>query len=92
MECRKGCGMCCIEPSIVQPLPGMPAGKKAGEHCVNLDLSDYTCKIWGQPEYPDFCRIFKPEPEFCGSTRTEAEQILRFLESSTRPDGRSGRV
>ncbi|MCR3872443.1 YkgJ family cysteine cluster protein, partial [Pseudomonas aeruginosa] len=27
MQCRAGCGACCIAPSISSPLPGMPAGK-----------------------------------------------------------------
>ncbi|HCL3974602.1 TPA: YkgJ family cysteine cluster protein, partial [Pseudomonas aeruginosa] len=26
MQCRAGCGACCIAPSISSPLPGMPAG------------------------------------------------------------------
>ena len=85
MKCREACGMCCIEPLIVQSIPGMPEGKKAGEHCVNLDLQTFKCRIWGLPEYPDFCRAFTPEIDFCGNSQRDAEQILRFLEASTAP-------
>ncbi|NBX68342.1 MAG: YkgJ family cysteine cluster protein, partial [Proteobacteria bacterium] len=38
MECRIGCGACCIAPSISSPLPGMPHGKPAGVRCVNLNI------------------------------------------------------
>ena len=85
MDCRQGCGACCIEPSIVNPIPGMPEGKVAGQACVNLNLEDFTCRIWGAEEYPLCCRRFMPEPEFCGNSREEALQILRFFEASTRP-------
>ena len=85
MECRKGCGACCIEPSIVQPIPGMPQGKPAGQPCVNLDRNDLSCRIWGTPAYPDCCQRFMPESEFCGNSRGEALQLLRFFELSTRP-------
>ena len=47
MECRSGCGACCIAPSISGPLPGMPNGKPAGEHCLQL-MSDMRCAIFGQ--------------------------------------------
>ena len=30
MDCRAGCGACCIALSISSPIPGMPAGKPAG--------------------------------------------------------------
>jgi Fe-S-cluster containining protein len=30
MNCRLGCGACCIAPSISSPIPGMPQGKPAG--------------------------------------------------------------
>ncbi len=85
MNCRPGCGMCCIAPSISQPLPGMPSGKSAGKACVNLDPQTFACRIWGQADYPDFCRGFQPEKAFCGDSREEAEQILTWLEASTLP-------
>ena len=50
MNCRSGCGACCIAPSITSPIPGMPNGKKAGERCVQL-LPDLRCAIFGKPDY-----------------------------------------
>ena len=43
MECRMGCGACCIAPSISSPIPGMSEGKRAGERCVQLD-DDNLCR------------------------------------------------
>ena len=37
MECRKGCGACCIAPSISSPLPGLPFGKMPGDRCPHLN-------------------------------------------------------
>ncbi|MEC8428083.1 MAG: YkgJ family cysteine cluster protein [Pseudomonadota bacterium] len=85
MECRANCGMCCIAPSITQSIPGMPQGKAAGVPCVNLEPDTYACRIWGADNYPDFCRGFLPDRDFCGDTREQAEQILIFLEGSTKP-------
>ena len=31
MECRLGCGACCIAPGIHEPFAGMPQGKPAGK-------------------------------------------------------------
>jgi len=28
IDCRSGCGACCIAPSISSPIPGMPNGKQ----------------------------------------------------------------
>ena len=36
MQCRAGCGACCIAISISSPIPGMPLGKPAGVRCVQL--------------------------------------------------------
>jgi Fe-S-cluster containining protein len=49
MECRTGCGACCIAPSISSPIPGMPHGKPAGVRCVQL-TNDDRCAIFGKPE------------------------------------------
>lgn len=81
--------MCCIATSITQPIPGMPQGKKAGEHCINLDPITVRCQIWGTDQYPVFCQGFQPEEAFCGNSREEAEQILTFLEAETHPNRRS---
>jgi len=51
MNCREGCGACCIAPSISSPLPGMPQGKPAGERCLHLSV-EQLCLLFGQPERP----------------------------------------
>ena len=75
MECRNGCGACCIAPSITTPMPGMPDGKPAGVRCVNLD-TDLRCKLFNDARRPDFCKTLQPEPQMCGEN---AEQALHFL-------------
>jgi len=78
MECRSGCGACCIALSISSELPGMPDGKPAGVRCIHL-LDDYRCGIFNNPARPKVCSAFKPEPEFCGSNREDALKILFSL-------------
>jgi Fe-S-cluster containining protein len=78
MECREGCGACCIALSISSPLPGFPGGKPSGVRCPHLD-DDYKCTIYDDPARPKACVDFKPEPEFCGSDREEALRILYSL-------------
>ena len=78
MDCREGCGACCIAASISSPIPGMPEGKPAGVRCIHL-AGDYRCVLYNSPERPKVCSDFKAEPEFCGSTREEAMKILSFL-------------
>ncbi len=56
----------------------MDDGKPAGVRCVNL-LDDYRCAIYNSPGKPRVCSDFKAEPEFCGSTQTEAMKILSSL-------------
>ncbi len=85
MQCRPGCGACCIAPSITTPIPGMPNGKPAGVPCVQLD-ERLRCRIFGQPERPPVCRGLKPGPEMCGDSREHALRYLEGLESATRPD------
>ena len=85
MDCRAGCGACCVAPSISSPLPGMPRGKAAGERCVNL-AADGLCRLWGSPEYPEVCRAFTPQKWVCGNTAEEALRLLSSLEGATRPD------
>lgn len=84
MDCRPGCGACCIAPSISSPLPGMPNGKKAGERCVNLG-PDNRCRIWGSPDYPPVCRAFRPGRWVCGDSADQALVLLARLEADTRP-------
>ena len=83
MECRTGCGACCIAPSIQTPLPGMPDGKPAGVPCVNLEPTTKRCHLWGSDDYPDLCRQFHPSLDNCGGSSAEALQILTLLEEQT---------
>ena len=82
MECRVGCAACCIAPSISSPIPGMPAGKKAGEHCVQLD-ENLRCRIFGDPRRPAVCGSLQPSAEMCGSDRGQAMHFLTRLERLT---------
>lgn len=82
MDCRRGCGACCIAPSITSPLPGMPLGKQAGVRCVNLTESN-DCAIFGRPERPAFCAGLKPSAEMCGESREQAIAWLARLERDT---------
>ena len=84
MDCRVGCGACCIAPSISSPIPGLPGGKPAGVRCPNLDDS-HRCRLWGTATYPEVCRRFRPDPEVCGTTRDEALSLLDALERATAP-------
>ena len=82
MQCRPGCGACCIAPSISSPIPGMPHGKRAGERCLHL-TAELRCAIFGQPERPSVCSGFAADPEVCGSSREEAIRLLGWLEQAT---------
>ena len=84
MNCRPGCGACCIAPSITSPIPGMPQGKPAGVRCIQLD-EDNRCRIFGRPERPAFCGGLKADAEMCGDGREHAMQWLTSLESLTAP-------
>ena len=84
MDCRIGCGACCIAPSISSPLPGMPQGKPAGVRCVNLD-EKHHCRLWGTPQYPVVCRDFPADREVCGETTEEALALLKQWEAWTAP-------
>ncbi|HKK58972.1 MAG TPA: YkgJ family cysteine cluster protein [Salinivirga sp.] len=79
MECRPGCGACCIAPSISSPIPGMPDGKPAGVRCIHLS-DDYRCLIFDSPDRPAVCADFQAEPGVCGTNRDEALEILGNLE------------
>lgn len=85
MQCRVGCGACCIAISISSPIPGMPDGKPAGVRCVQLS-EDNRCLIFGRPERPAACIALRPSEEMCGSTTEEALVYLTWLEEVTRPD------
>jgi Fe-S-cluster containining protein len=84
MDCRPGCGACCIAPSISSPIPGMPAGKPAGVRCIQLDDAN-RCRIFGHPDRPAVCRQLQPSPEMCGADAGAALHFLTQLEQATRP-------
>ncbi|HEX2547767.1 MAG TPA: YkgJ family cysteine cluster protein [Ramlibacter sp.] len=84
MDCRAGCGACCIAPSITSPIPGMPQGKPAGVRCVQLDEQN-RCRIFGRPERPAFCGGLQASAEMCGPTREHAIAWLVALEHATTP-------
>lgn len=79
MECRSGCGACCIYPSISSPIPGMPNGKPAGVRCIQL-ADDLSCKIFNSPTRPKVCSSFKAEKIICGNSAQEAYSIIADLE------------
>ncbi|MGQ4276800.1 YkgJ family cysteine cluster protein [Pseudidiomarina sp. E22-M8] len=82
MQCRVGCGACCIAPSISSAIPGMPAGKPAGIRCIHL-TENHLCGIFNHPDRPQVCADFDAEPSVCGSTRNEALILLTRLEQET---------
>jgi Fe-S-cluster containining protein len=84
MECRVGCGACCIAPSISSPIPGMPRGKPAGVRCIQL-LDDDRCAIFGRPERPAVCGSLRASASMCGTNRADALATLARLEHATAP-------
>ncbi len=83
MDCRPGCGACCIAPSISSAIPGMPHGKPAGVRCVQLDAAN-RCRIFGEPGRPAVCASLRPTAEMCGASPGEAMAYLLRLEAETR--------
>ncbi|MFT3818689.1 MAG: YkgJ family cysteine cluster protein [Rubrivivax sp.] len=86
LDCRPGCGACCIAPSISTPIP-QPGGaaarpKAAGEACPQLD-EQRRCRLFGRPERPAVCRSLRPQAEMCGSSRADALVWLTRLEAVT---------
>jgi Fe-S-cluster containining protein len=84
MNCRPGCGACCIAISISSPLPGLPRGKPAGVRCPHL-TEDNICRIYGTDQYPQVCRNLRPAEEMCGETFGHALAYLSHLEELTKP-------
>lgn len=85
MECRVGCGACCIVPSISSFIPGMPEGKPAFVRCVQLDGGN-RCLLFGRAERPAVCVSLGPNREMCGERDDEAFVRLEMLERQTRPE------
>lgn len=82
MQCRVGCGACCIAPSISTPIPGMPEGKPAGVRCVQLDERN-LCRLFGRAERPAVCAQFAADPAVCGASDQQALHLLDELERLT---------
>jgi hypothetical protein len=82
MNCRPGCGACCIAPSISSPIPGMPQGKPAGVRCAQL-TSGNRCALFGDPRRPAVCRSLAPAPEMCGDGAAAALAWLAWVERET---------
>lgn len=76
MNCRPGCGACCIAPSISS------LGKPAGVPCPHL-AADLRCAVFGGAERPACCAGLQPSAEMCGETRGEALGWLADLETAT---------
>ncbi|MBU1237065.1 MAG: YkgJ family cysteine cluster protein [Gammaproteobacteria bacterium] len=76
MDCRPGCGACCIAPSISS------LGKPAGVPCPHLS-SDLRCSIFGAPERPECCSGLQPSVDMCGETQAQALVWLADLERLT---------
>jgi uncharacterized protein len=85
LECRVGCGACCIAPSISSPIPGMPNGKPAGVRCMQLG-ADNRCLLFGRPERPAVCVQLRPSEEMCGASAADAFVYLGVLELLSRPE------
>lgn len=82
MNCRLGCGACCIEPSITTPIPGMPDGKPAGVRCIQLNDGN-LCKLFGNSERPAVCGQFAATEDVCGNDNEEALWLINSLELAT---------
>ncbi|PKM87310.1 MAG: zinc/iron-chelating domain-containing protein [Firmicutes bacterium HGW-Firmicutes-12] len=85
MQCRAGCGACCIALSISSAIPGMATGKPAGVRCLQLN-NDNKCLLYGKPERPAVCLGLKPSADMCGRNYKEAMANLEYLEKATEPD------
>lgn len=78
----RGCGACCVAPSITTPIPGMPNGKPSGVRCVQLDNRN-LCKLFGKPERPQVCLDFDSDMEICFNGKEHAHNYLIKLEALT---------
>lgn len=83
LDCRPGCGACCIAPSI-SPTASLPDGKPAGVRCPQLS-AELRCALFGKPERPAVCAGLRPQPEMCGDSAEAAMATLIRWESLTAP-------
>lgn len=84
MNCRSGCGACCIAPSISPSYPALPEGKPAGVVCPHL-TDDRKCQLFGKPERPAACVGLRPQLEMCGESTEQAMATLLAWEDLTNP-------
>lgn len=82
IQCRKGCGACCIASFISSTIPGMPHGKPAGVRCIHL-TDAYLCGIYLEPDRPEVCASFQASEECCGISRSDALRFLARLDFQT---------
>jgi len=82
LQCRTGCGACCIAPSLSSSIPGMEQGKPAGVRCIQL-TPEHTCAIHADPGRPSVCASFPAMTDHCGASREEALTLLGDLERRT---------
>jgi len=82
MDCRLGCGACCIAPSISSAIPGMENGKLAGVRCIQLNEQN-LCRLFGKPERPKVCSDFKACPDLCATSSAQALHNITELELLT---------
>lgn len=86
MECRLGCGACCVAITISEAIPGYHKKvKPAGERCIHLSDQN-LCQIFGHPDRPKTCQNFKADADFCGTNTEEAIATLSELEILTSPE------
>lgn len=78
-QCRIGCGVCCVTPSISSYIPGMPDGKPANTRCINLS-EENLCLIFDHPQRPSVCWNFTFDLLICGNDKEEAIKIMQSLE------------
>ena len=81
MDCRIGCGACCIAISISSPIPGMPDGKPAGVRCVQL-TDDNKCQLFGLPSDRPPVPRYAPVRRCAGRLLKEAMVYLTWLEEN----------
>ncbi len=86
VDCRPGCGACCVVPSISSEILGMHSGKGAFTPCVHLDLLTRTCDIWMTSDYPAVCRNFTPGAHYCGKSKDAAFYLLTEVEQLLAPE------
>ena len=84
LQCRPGCGACCIVVSIHGPIPGMPHGKPAGMRCIHLTANN-QCSLFDSPLRPTVCSSLKPMIDMCGESNEEAFRLLSVMELMTDP-------